>query len=70
MIPPDLPRSPEGLLAFARASTANMAKILQETVHGMKADPRLPREFAVEYAKILREQADLVLAAAEVLERE
>lgn len=59
----------EDLLDFARESTAEMARDLVMMVKGLKADAETTSEQKRAYARILRQQADLNLAAAEELER-
>ena len=57
------------VIRFAKEATAQMASTLQKSVELIRADPIVTFEERKAYALILREQADLCLAAAESLER-
>jgi len=65
-----MPLSFDEIIEFAHQATRGMAMSLQQMVPMMREDPETSAEQRVAYARILREQAELCLAAAEELERE
>lgn len=58
------------ILEFGKIATAGMAKTLQMSVKMLREDETVTHEDRVAYARLLREQGDLCLAAAEALEKE